>query len=94
MSAQKGKPGSDLVRRGACRGGHGHVNLPRPTSPPLDLCTYASGRYKTIALFMCFFHPICVLGGVLPRGLWHNLLMQFSSLGCPSPLFEVPCRRR
>ena len=29
---------------------------------------------------LCVFHPIWVLGGV-PRGLGHNLLMQFSSLG-------------
>ena len=31
-------------KRGACRGGHGRLNSTRPTSPPLDLCTYASGR--------------------------------------------------
>ena len=28
-------------------------------------------------------------GGGVPRWLGHNLLMQFSSLGCPSPLFDV-----
>ena len=27
-------------------------------------------------------------------GMGHNLLMQFSRLGRPSPLFEVRCRRQ
>ena len=31
-------------RRGACRGGYGRLNSTRPTFPPLDLYTYASGR--------------------------------------------------
>ena len=32
------------LRRGACKGGHGRLNSTRPTSLPLDLCTYFSGR--------------------------------------------------
>ena len=36
------------------------------------------------------FHPIWVLGGGLPRGVGHNLLMQFSRLGSSKmELFET-----
>ena len=56
QGARQGKHGRDLVpfsssllaavqaQAGACRGGHGCLNSTRPTSPPLDLCTYTSGR--------------------------------------------------
>ena len=36
---------------------------------------------KMNALFMCFSHYFGGGGGGLPRGLGHNLLMQFSGLG-------------
>ena len=30
---------------------------------------------------LCVFHPLWILGGGIPRGQGHKLLMQFSSLG-------------
>ena len=54
-----------------------------------------------LAPFFGFPHYLGVGGGGggLPRGLGHNLLyvvFQPRQLknGCPSPLFEVPCRRQ
>ena len=47
----------------------------------------------TLAPLYVFFTLFGCLGGG-SRGLGHNPLMQFSSLGPPSPLFEVPCRRQ
>ena len=46
---------------------------------------------------LCVFHPIWVLGGLggggLPRGLGHNLLMQFSSLGSSRMVVLLPSSR-
>ena len=45
---------------------------------------------------LCIFHPIWVCvwgGGGLPRGLGHNLLMHFSSLGSSRMVIPLPSLR-
>ena len=37
-----------------------------------------------------FFHPIWVFGGGVPRGLGHNLHMQFSTLYCSKMEISKP----
>ena len=47
-------------------------------------------------LFMCFSPYLCVCvggGGALPRGLGHNLLMQFSSLNRSKMVVPLPSSR-
>ena len=51
-------------------------------SPSPSTSVHRPADYKSAIPSLCVFHPIWVLGGgVLPRGLGHNLLMQFYSLG-------------
>ena len=63
-----------------------------------DILTIQNDRISyvkhVLAPLYVFFTLFGCGGGGLPRGLGHNVLMQFSSLGRPSPLFEVPCRRQ
>ena len=64
-----------------------------------DQISYAKHVVAPLYAFFTLFVCLGGGGGGLPRGLGHNLLMQLSRLssskkGCPSPLFEVPCRRQ
>ena len=57
-----------------------------------DQISYVKHVLGPLYVFFTLFG--CGGGGGVPRGQGHNLLMQFSSLGRPSPLFKVPCRKQ